>query len=93
MLVDSVQQQAEGAEQIQSITSRNPQDSSLLIVENEHLMSKETSKVTSTDPQKKVKNDVHRKRLKSSSRKALKERKQDISPPQSRENGNKVLFF
>ncbi|XP_028774099.1 pathogenesis-related homeodomain protein-like [Neltuma alba] len=83
--------QAEGAEQPQRITSGNPKDSSLQNPEVEHLTSKEPTKVTLTEPQTNAINDSHKKRLKSSRGKPLKKRKQEISPPQSKENGKKDL--
>ncbi|KAF7806675.1 Pathogenesis-related homeodomain protein [Senna tora] len=84
-------QQAEGAEQLPSIPSGSPKDSSVQNLEKEHLTSKETSKVTVTRPEKNAKNVIHRKRIRSSSHNSLKNRKQEISPPHSRENVNKDL--
>lgn len=86
--MDSVQQHAgEAEEQLQTVTSRTQNDSSLQNLEKEQLTSKETSAY----PQKNVQKGSHRKHLKPCSRKPLKKRKQ-VSPPQSRENGNKVPF-
>lgn len=81
ILLYFLQQQSEGtkqAEQPQSITPKNPEGPSLQNLEMEDLTSKETSKLTLTDPLTNSTNDSHKKRSKSARGNPLKKRKQNL---------------
>ncbi|XP_061361975.1 pathogenesis-related homeodomain protein [Gastrolobium bilobum] len=80
--------QGGGGEQLQSFTSKTSKDSRLQNVEKTEPLKSRVSKITVIHSQKNGKNVIGKEKTKSSSN-PLKKRKLEISPPLTRENGNK----